>query len=287
MKTGKLLILALTAGVMSFTACNNAGDNTNGNTTDTANTSTPSIKEENVTYNADTATLNGFVAYDENSTVKRPVVLVVHEWWGLNDYVRNRARQLAELGYLAMAVDMYGNGKTAANPQEAMTYAGPFYGNANLIRTRIEAALNKIKQYSQADTSNIAAIGYCFGGSVVLNAAKMGEPFKGVVSFHGGLAPVPGVTANKDLLKAKVLVCHGGADKFVSAQEVNQFKKSMDSIGADYTFKVYDSATHAFTNPDATEAGKRFNLPIQYNAEADKASWEDMKAFFARIFPNR
>lgn len=280
MKANRFLSLALALGMLALAACNNQPA-TGEQTADDGKSTAPSVKEENVSYSADTATLNGFVAYDQNSTAKRPVVLIVHEWWGLNDYVRRRAKQLAEMGYLAMAVDMYGNGKTAANPQEALAYAMPFYSNPQMAKARFDAALNKIKTYAQADTANIAAIGYCFGGSMVLNVAKLGDPLAGVVSFHGGLAGVP---ANKDLLKAKVLVCHGNADSFVPAQEIAQFRKSMDSIGADYTFKTYDSATHAFTNPDATEAGKRFNLPIAYNAKADTASWADMKAFFDRIF---
>lgn len=277
MKTKKLLSLAFVLGMFALTACNNEAGKTDEKTN-----AAPVVKEENVTYSADTATLSGFVAYDQNSTAKRPVVLIVHEWWGLNDYVRNRAKQLAEMGYLAMAVDMFGNGKIANNPQEAMAYTTPFYSNPQLAKGRLDAALNQIKQHPQADTANIAAIGYCFGGAVVLNVAKMGEDLNGVVSFHGALAPI--VPANKDLLKAKVLICHGNADNFVPEAEVEQFRKSMDSIGADYTFKRYDSATHAFTNPGATEAGKKFNLPIAYNAEADKASWADMKAFFDRIF---
>lgn len=280
MRTNKVFSLALLLGMLALAACNDQ-PKTDEKAADGNTGSTTSVKEENVSYSSDTATLNGFVAYDQNSTAKRPVVLIVHEWWGLNDYVRGRARQLAEMGYLAMAVDMYGNGRTAANPQEAMAFAGPFYSNPQLTKSRFDAALNKIKTYAQADTANIAAIGYCFGGSVVLNVAKLGDPLAGVVSFHGGLAGVP---ANKDLLKARVLVCHGNADSFVPQAEVDHFRKSMDSIGADYTFKTYDSATHAFTNPDATEAGRRFNLPIAYNGKADTASWADMKAFLDRIF---
>ncbi|HEX6181961.1 MAG TPA: dienelactone hydrolase family protein [Chitinophagaceae bacterium] len=244
------------------------------------------IKEENVSYAAesDSVTLNGFVAYDSASTAKRPVVLVVHEWWGLNDYIRGRAKQLAEMGYFALAVDMFGNNKMGNNPQEAQALVTPFYTNPRYMKTRIDAAMRKLSDFPQADTANVAAIGYCFGGTVVLNTAKLGENFKGVVSFHGGLeGPAP----DKSLLKAKVLVCHGGADAFVPQDQVDHFKKQMDSVGADYTFKVYDSATHAFSNPNATAVGKQFNLPIAYNAAADTASWNDMKAFFGRIFPNR
>lgn len=241
----------------------------------------PMIKEENITYTIDGKTYKGFVAYDESKTGKRPAVLVVHEWWGLNDYAKSRAKQLAALGYIAMAVDMYGDSKTAADPKEAQELATPFYMDPKLAKTRLDAALIKIKQYEQADAGRIAAIGYCFGGSVVLNVARLGADLSGVVSFHGGLIGAP---ANKSLLKAKILICHGAADKFVSQDDVNKFKHEMDSIGADYTFKTYADATHAFTNPDATETGKKFNMPIEYNAAADKASWNDMQSFLARIF---
>jgi len=239
------------------------------------------LKEENVAYMADGVALKGFVVYDENKAGKRPAVLVVHEWWGLNDYAKNRARQLAELGYVAMAVDMYGDGKTAANPQQAQEMATPFYKDPQLSKTRLDAALKKLKTYKETDATNVAAIGYCFGGSVVLNTAKLGADLKGVVSFHGGLTGVP---ARKELLKAKILVCHGAADKFVSMQDVDAFKHAMDSIGADYTLKAYANATHAFTNPDATRIGKQFDMPIEYNAAADNASWIDMKNFLTGIF---
>jgi dienelactone hydrolase len=242
---------------------------------------TPMLKEETVTYNAGGVTLKGFIVYDESKTGKRPAVLVVHEWWGLNDYAKNRARQMAALGYIAMAVDMYGEGKTASNPQEAQEMATPFYKDPKLAKNRLDAALEKIKEYKQTDAANVAAIGYCFGGSVVLNSAKLGASLKGVVSFHGGLK---GVSADKKLLKAKVLVCHGGADKFVPQEDINNFKHEMDSIGAVYSFKTYADATHAFTNPDATATGKKFNMPIEYNAAADKASWEDMKIFLSELF---
>ena len=179
------------------------------------------IKEENITYKIGDATYNGFIAYDEKITGKRPAILVVHEWWGLNDYTKMRAKQLAELGYIALAVDLFGDGKNAANPKEAQELAMPFYKDPQLAKTRLEAALNKIKEYPQTDANKVAAIGYCFGGAMVLNTAKLGTGYKGVVSFHGGLAGVP---ANKDLLKAKILVCHGAADKFVSPQDVAAFK---------------------------------------------------------------
>lgn len=180
-----------------------------------------------------------------------------------------------------MAVDMYGNGKTANNPGEAKEMAMPFYTDVQLGKSRLDAAIAKIKEYPQTDPNNIAAIGYCFGGAVVLNCAKLGTDLKGVVSFHGGLAGVP---ANKDLLKAKILVCHGASDNFVPQKDVDAFKHQMDSIGANYSLKVYPNATHAFTNPGSTETGEKFNIPIEYNAEADNDSWSDMKSFLEMLF---
>jgi len=284
MKIKRLTSVLFIAAVMTFTACGNEtqkeNENAAGDSTKTE-AHTASLKEESVNYTVDGKTMTGYLAYDENKKGGRPAVLIVHEWWGLNDYIKSRARQLAQLGYLAFAVDMYGNGKVANNPQEAQQMATPFYTNPLLTKTYLDAAINKLKEYPQADTSKVAAIGYCYGGFVVLNAAKLGSDFKGVVSFHGNLAGVP---PKRDLLKAKILVCHGQADKFVSEQEVNAFKHAMDSVGADYTFKSYPGATHAFTNPQATETGKKFNMPIEYNPAADTASWNDMKSFFGKIF---
>jgi len=239
------------------------------------------VKEETVSYTADSINMQGFVAFNEADSSKRPVVLIVHEWWGLTDYPKERARQLAKLGYLAMAVDLFGNGKIASTPDEAKAMAGPFYGNPQMAKTRFDAALEKVKTYPQADLNNIAVIGYCFGGTVALNMARMGEDLKGAVSFHGSLLGVP---PDKDKLKAEVLVCHGDADKSVSQEDVAKFTQQMDSIGAKYTLKHYANATHAFTNPESTENGKKFSIPIEYNAVADTASFNDMIAFFDRIF---
>lgn len=256
-------------------ACNNEEKKAGTTTTE------PKLKEENITYTGDSITMNGYVVYDENKEGPRPAVLVVHEWWGLNDYPKMRARELAKLGYMAMAIDMFGDGKQGNDPKEAMALVGPFYGDPQMAKRRFDAALEKLKTYTQTDQSKIAAIGYCFGGTQVINMAKLGDDLKGIVSFHGGsLSAVP---ANKDLLKAQILVCHGGADSFVPQSDVDQFKKQMDSIGAKYDLKVYEGATHAFTNPAATEAGKKFDLPIAYNAAADTASWNDMKAFFDKV----
>ena len=180
-----------------------------------------------------------------------------------------------------MALDMYGNGKRGDDPDAAGKLATPFYQDPSKAKPLFDAALAKLKTYAQTDPAMVAAIGYCFGGAQVLNLAKMGEDLKGVVSFHGNLTVV---TPQKDLLKAAVLVCHGADDQFVPQTEVDLFKKQMDSVGASYTFKAYAGATHAFTNPNATAMGEKFNIPIKYNAAADTASWNDMKVFFNTIF---
>jgi len=263
-------------------SCNNQSADSSNAANETTSDSTKneiSVKEDQVTYDANGTALKSYVAYDDNKKGPRPIVLVVPEWWGLTDYPRMRAKKLAEMGYLAMAVDMYGDGKLAENPNDAQTAAMPFYQDPQLGKARLDAALAKAKSLPQADTSQVVAIGYCFGGSMVLNYAKMGAPLAGVVSFHGGLEGVPPQKGTK----AQFLVCHGAADNFVPDAQVAAFKKSMDSAGLNYTFKVYDSATHAFTNPDATSKGQKFNMPIKYNGAADTASWNDMKAFFGRI----
>jgi dienelactone hydrolase len=262
----------------AIVSCN---DQSSTKTEPKTETRQPAVKEMNISYGGDSITMNGFVAYDTSIDTKRPAILVIPEWWGLNEYPKMRARELAKLGYIAMAIDMYGNGLTTDSPSTAGKLAGQFYTNPKKAKARIDAALVALKSYMQTDTGKIAAIGYCFGGGMVLNAARLGEDFKGVVSFHGSLVGTP---ANKDLLKAKILVCHGADDPFVKKEEVDQFKKQMDSIKADYTFKAYPGAVHAFTNPRATEVGKKWNIPIAYNAAADSASWKDMKEFFDRIF---
>jgi dienelactone hydrolase len=279
MGTRLFFIPALMTGLV-FTSCNNSSSSTTAEKKDTT-TAVAQLTEDNTSYSVGSTNMNGYVVYKDSGQEKRPAVLVVPEWWGLNDYAKGRARQLADLGYVAMAVDMYGNGQTAANPDEAMKLAGPFYQDPQLTQTRLDAALQKLKTYPEVDTNNIAAIGYCYGGYVVLNAAKLGEPLKGVVSFHGDLS---GVKPDKNLVKAKVLVLHGEADPLVKPEVVQQFKHQMDSAGVPYTFKSYPNAKHAFTNPAADSVENKFHIGVGYNAEADKQSWSDMKEFLHNLF---
>jgi dienelactone hydrolase len=279
----KILVMSLVINTVAFVSCNTQNSSNitpTATSTDSAKSEASSIVEKPVSYTVDGKQYDGYVTYDSSQQGKRPGILVVHEWWGLTDYPRNRAKQLASLGYIAMAVDMFGNGKTAENPKVAQELTTPYYKDPTLAKTMLDAAIRVLKTFPETDTSKMAAIGYCYGGYIVLNAAKLGIDLKGVVSFHGDLSGVP---VNKKIIKAKILVCHGADDPFVNP-EVPAFKKSMDSAGIDYTFISYPGAVHAFTNPSATALGKKFNLPIAYNAAADSASWNDMKVFFKRIF---
>jgi dienelactone hydrolase len=279
MKKINLFLLMPLISALAMFSCDSNNQKTPAN--DEGQKLAMEIKEDTVMYKLDTIPMIGYVAWDNSTDKKRPVVMVVHEWWGLNDYTKSRVKQLAGLGYLAFAVDMYGNGMTADNPTLAGRLATPFYKDPAMAKARFDAAMQKALSYPVADNNQVAAIGYCFGGTQVLNMALLGDALKGVVSFHGGLETVP---VNKDLLKSNILICHGEADSFVPAEQVTAFRKKLDSIGAAYTFKGYPGATHAFTNPGATETGKKFDMPISYNAAADTASWNEMKNFLGRIF---
>lgn len=264
---------------------NKSGTETNESAKDEASESVDvpkDIKGEEVTYDADSISMNGFIAYDANQAGPRPGILVVHEWWGHNDYARKRAEMLAEMGYVALAVDMYGDGKQADHPDDAAKFSSAVSGNMEGAKARFLKALDVLKSNAATDSTKIAAIGYCFGGGVVLNAARFGFPLQGVVSFHGSLDT--STPAKPGDIKATILVCHGADDPFVSPEAIEAFKKEMDEAGANYTFNAYDGAKHSFTNQDATAAGQKFNMPLEYNQAADSSSWAEMTAFFENIF---
>jgi len=245
----------------------------------------PKIEGRTVDYNVQGVVMKGYLAYDQNVKDKRAGVLVVPEWWGLNDYVRRRARMLAELGYTALAVDMYGEGKVVTSPDEAGKLSSGAMKNFEVTKARFMAALDFLKGQPTVDPNRIAAIGYCFGGSVVLNIARQGVDLvdlKGVVSFHGTLTAVK--PAQPGSVRTNVLVLNGGADKFITPEQIEAFKKEMVEAGAAFQFISYPDALHSFTNPDATELGKKFNMPIAYDAKADEESWSEMKNFLTNIF---
>ena len=240
------------------------------------------IQEREVTYNANGTALKGYIAYDDAIQGKRPGILVVHEWWGHNDYARRRAYMLAVRGYTALAVDMYGDGKQANHPDDAGKFAKEVNQNAALARARFEAALELVKNEKTVDAANIGAIGYCFGGSVVLNMARAGVPLKAVASFHGSLDTQQ--PAEQGVVKARIASFTGEDDPMIPVTQVAAFRREMEKAGISYKVVTYLGATHAFTNPAADELGRKFNLPLAYNAHADKASWDDGLGFLADAF---
>jgi dienelactone hydrolase len=234
-----------------------------------------------VSYQAGDTVMKGYLAYDDNVNGKRPGVLVVHEWWGHNAYARKRADMLAELGYTALAVDMYGDGKTADHPDNAGKFATAVRQDQDMMLARFNAARHYLNSNETVDPELNAAIGYCFGGSVVLSVARSGADLEGVVSFHGSLDGLPPIS---DKVTAKVLVANGADDPFVGTDSIDKFKQDMEIAGVDFEFINYPGAKHGFTNPEANVYGEKFGLPLEYNAEADRASWHEMQKFLDSIF---
>ncbi len=237
------------------------------------------LHQQTISYRQGDEVLKGYLAYDRAIKGPRPAVLVVHEWWGLNDYIRRRVNQLAELGYIAFAADIYGNGFVAKDPQEAGKYAAKYRENRPLLRDRAIAGLNALMEQPLADKRRVAAIGYCFGGTAVLELARAGAPISGVVSFHGGLdTPAPDDAKN---IRGKVLALHGADDTFVPPAQVAAFQEEMRKAKVDWQMVLYGGAVHSFTNPDS---GSDPSKGVAYNEKADRRSWEHMKIFFAELF---
>ncbi|MGA8571747.1 MAG: dienelactone hydrolase family protein [Desulfobaccales bacterium] len=233
-----------------------------------------------VEYRYDGTVFKGYLAYDDTTRGRRPGVLVVHEWWGLNDFARQKAEQLASLGYVALAADMYGQGLVARDPQEAAKLAGELRGNPALLQARAQAALKALAQTPEVDPRRLGAIGFCFGGTTVLELAYTGaEGLKGVVSFHGGLlAPTP---VELKAIKAAILVLHGADDPHVSGESIAAFQEAMRKGGIDWQMVYFGGAVHAFTNP---AAGSNKASGVAYDARAARRSWQYMRDFFKEIF---
>lgn len=215
-------------------------------------------------------------------TIKRPGVLVVHEWWGRNGYADRRAKELAEAGYVAFALDMFGTDKATQDPQQAGSWATPFYKDAALLLRRAKAGLAQLAVRPGVDGKRLAAIGFCFGGTVCLELARAGEPLKAVASFHGGLKTAKPAASGAVL--ARILVLHGGADTLVPAADVAGFITEMNEAKASWGMEVYGAAKHAFTNPAARAlAGK---LPVDYDVDAERASFAALHAMLTDVFAN-
>ena len=240
------------------------------------------IQSREVPYTAaDGTRLVGYHAWDDAISGPRPGVIVVHEWWGLNDYAKRRARDLAALGYSALAVDMYGDGRNTQHPDDAKAFMNAALADPAIPKARFQAGLDLLKAQPQTDPARLAAIGYCFGGKVVLDMARQGLPLAAVVSFHGAL--VTATPATPGSVKAKVLVEHGAADSFITPEQIAAFKAEMDQAGADYRFVELPGAKHGFSNPDA-DAHKGHGLDLGYQKEADERSWADMQSLFKDVF---
>lgn len=237
---------------------------------------------EEITYVSDSTLMKGYIAYDKNSTAAMPGIIVVHEWWGHNDYARERANKLAALGYVAFAVDMYGDGKKADHPSDAMTFATSVMGDFEVGKKRFKSAIKTLKSHKGVDAEKLAAIGYCFGGSVVLSMANSGEDLDAVAAFHSGLGL--SVWPDSGSVKAKVLVCNGADDPFITPEQIAYFKNQLDSAGADLEYVSYPGAVHAFTSMEADAKGKEFNLPLAYNADADAKSWAELLTLLETTF---
>jgi dienelactone hydrolase len=239
------------------------------------------IVEQEIQYQSDTM-LKGYIVYDDRHQGKRPGVLVVHEWWGHNEYARVRARMLAKLGYVALAVDMYGDGRQADHPEDAKQFSSELKRDWSIASARFMAAMSLLNSHPMVDADKTAAIGYCLGGAIVLQMARDGMDLDAVVSFHGSLStPNP---ARPGIVKAKIMVAHGRADPFVTDEQVAGFVSEMDQVGADFRVFAYEGAMHSFTNPDADRFGEKFNMPLKYDRLADDASWAAMRSLFDEVF---
>jgi len=238
------------------------------------------IKEVPVTYTDGTTTMKGFVVYDNATTAKRPGIIMVHEWWGITPHIHNEARKFAQQGYTAFIADMYGDARTADNPKDAGALSGGVMKDPKAMESRFNAARAELAKQATVNPQKIGAVGYCFGGAVVLNMARTGADLKAVAGFHASLglntpAPAPGT------VKAKILILNGADDPFVKKEQYETLKKDLDAAKADYRIIEYPGAVHAFTNPEATALGEKFKLPLKYDAKADQESKAEAAKLFA------
>jgi len=244
------------------------------------NHATAEVKTETVEYSDGDVTLEGFVAYDpQKIDLLAPGVLVVHQWMGLTDYEKSRCKQLAQLGYVAFALDIYGKGVRPSGPGEAGKLAGQYKRDRDLYRRRLNLGLDQLRSQQSVNQEKLAAIGYCFGGTGVIELARSGARVDGVVSFHGGLdSPQPSDGKN---IKAKLLICHGADDPFVSAGDIEAFKEEVNAADVDWQMNIYSNAVHSFTQPSAGTDNSR---GAAYNRKADERSWKAMQVFFNELF---
>jgi dienelactone hydrolase len=241
------------------------------------------IKTEEIEYSHNGTKLTGYLAYDDSKSDKRPGVIVVHEWWGHNDHARNRSKMLAEAGYTALALDMYGSGKLADHPKKAGEFMNAAFSNWPDSQARYNKALEILKGHKTVDATRIGSIGFCFGGAVSIKMAKGGADLKGIVGFHSALPMEPAITKNS--MKAAVLIINGAEDGFLKPKMVAAFSEDMFKANVDFTYMSLKGVKHSFTNPQADKFAKKFNISaLKYNKKADKQAWSAMLKFFERVF---
>lgn len=243
------------------------------------------IKEVPVTYSDGTTTMKGFVVYDDASTAKRPGIIMIHEWWGITPHIHNEAKKYAAQGYTAFIADMFGDAKTADNPKDAGALSGGVMKDPKAMESRFNAAKAELVKQATVNPDRIGALGYCFGGAVVINMARTGADLKAVAGFHASLGlntPPPAAGT----IKAKILILNGADDPFVKREQYDTLKKELDAAKANYQVIEYPGAVHAFTNPEATALGEKFKLPLKYDANADQASKAEAAKLFAATLKN-
>lgn len=250
-----------------------------------AATANAEIKEKPVTYSDGATTMKGFVVYDDAIKTKQPGIVMIHEWWGITPHIHNEAKKFAQQGYTAFIADMYGDAKTADNPKDAGALSGSVMKDPKAMESRFNAAKAELAKQTWVNRQRIGAAGYCFGGAVVLNMARTGDDLRAVAGFHATLdlntpAPASGTVT------AKVLILNGADDPFVKKEQYEALKKDFDAAKADYRIVTYPGAVHAFTNPEATELGKKFKLPLKYDAKADQESKAEAAKLFAATLKN-
>lgn len=242
------------------------------------------IQSQEISYSSGGTEMNGYIAWDADIGWERPGVLLVHEWWGNNEYARRRANMLAELGYTGMAVDLYGGGKIADNPDEAGGLMNDLLSDLGVVRSRFNAALDQLQEHHSTDAEKMAAIGYCMGGGIVLHMARYGADLKAVASFHGALPLAIAAEGEGGEVNARLAVYHGEDDVFFSPEEVTAFHAEVDKTGADCLFVALPGALHGFSNPIATANGEKYGIPLRYNELADTASWAHMQLVLQSAF---
>ena len=235
-----------------------------------------------LSYSAGDLTMIGYLAQASDAPPSSPGVLVLPEWWGLNSYIRRRTEDVARLGYTALGVDLYGAGTTAEHPDQAGALMNTLLEDMDTGTERLQAAVAALTEQPGVDASRLAAIGFCFGGAMALHLARIGTPLKAAVSFHGALDSFHKVTPG--VITAKILICHGDADEFISKESIQTFHNEMKIAGANYEFISYPGALHGFTSPEADENGRKYGLPLAYDENADKESWKSMTHLLAELF---